>query len=203
MKELVLRGHLSYHFCTSTHIFAIFVISLFLCGGTVIVSALTYAENGATYGPTGRENLQIPLFEEITIGFKELGEPQYTTVNTTDFVIRDVLSRINLTTIDRIDGQDRVLIPVYIKTQDSLTGKPEWRVFHYVWKENPQHYDVEAIVGVMPMDEQNYRVEVGKLTSRAIKVTVDGNQSGTIPADSPLGRISPGHILFSIPRITK
>ena len=203
MKELVLRGNLSYHFFTCTQILTIFVISLFLCGGTVIISTPTYAESGASYSPTAPENLQIPRFEKITNGFKELGEPQYTTVNTTDFVIRDVLSRINLTAIDRIDGQDRVLTPVYIMTQDSLTGKPEWRVFHYVWKENPQHYDVEAIVGVMPMDEQNYRVEVGKLTSRAIKVTVDGNQSGTIPADSPLGRISPGHVLFFIPRIAQ
>ena len=146
------------------------------------------------------ENFHRLQFEKIVSGFKQQNQPQYSVVKTTDLIVRDVLSRINVTSIDRINGSDRVLTPVYILTQNGLKGQPEWRVFHYVWRENPQHYDIEAILGVMPTADDRYRVEVGKFTSRGIKVTVDGNQSGTIPFDNPLGKVSPGHILFYIAR---
>jgi hypothetical protein len=40
-----------------------------------------------------------------------------------------------------INGQDRVLNPVYQLTQSCLVGNPDWKIYHYVWEENPQQYD--------------------------------------------------------------
>ena len=45
----------------------------------------------------------------------------------------DVLSRIKITNLDRINGQDRVLTPVYQLTQSGLTDNPDWKVYRYVW----------------------------------------------------------------------
>jgi hypothetical protein len=61
-----------------------------------------------------------------------------------------VLSRIKITSLDRINGQDRVLNSAYQLTQSGLVGDPDWKIYHYVWEENAQHLDVEAIVGVVP-----------------------------------------------------
>jgi hypothetical protein len=121
-------------------------------------------------------------------------------VNPSDLVIRDVSSRMNVTSINRINGQDRVLTPVYLLTQNNIKGDPDWRVFHYIWKENPKHYDVEAIVGVMPSGNDQYHIEVGKLTNRTLELEIDGNRTITIPADTTLGQVNPGHIMFTIPR---
>jgi hypothetical protein len=108
--------------------------------------------------------------------------------------------------MDRINGEDRVLIPVYMLTQNDLNGDPGWRIFHYVWKENPVHNDVEAILGIAPVEDE-YIVEVGKLTNRAIKITIDGNRSGTIPAEPEINRgnvyssqVGSGHVVFQIRR---
>ena len=112
----------------------------------------------------------------------------------------DVLSRIKITSLDRINGQDRVLTPVYQLTQSSLGGDPEWKIFHYVWKENPEHFDVEVIVGIVSVSNSEYVIEVGKLTYLGIKIDIDGgSQSMTIPA-TPLGQIGSGFVRFTIPR---
>jgi hypothetical protein len=111
----------------------------------------------------------------------------------------DVLSRIKITSLDRINGQDRVLNSAYQLTQSALTGNPDWKIYHYVWEENPQHLDVEAIVGVVPF-QNGYVIEVGKLTNHAIRIDIDGIQTITIPATTTLGQPGSGFVAFTIPR---
>lgn len=72
-------------------------------------------------------------------------------------------------------------------------------MFHYVWKESPQHLDVEAIVGAVP-SQNGYIIEVGKLTTHAIRIDISGGQSITIPATTTSGQASSGFVVFTIPR---
>jgi len=111
----------------------------------------------------------------------------------------NVLSSMTITSIGRISGQDRILTPVYQLTQSDLAGAPDWKVFHYVWKESPQHLDVEAIVGAVP-SQNGYVIEVGKLTTHAIRIDISGGQSITIPATTTSGQASSGFVVFTIPR---
>lgn len=112
----------------------------------------------------------------------------------------NVLSSMTITSIDRINGQDRILTPVYQLTQSDLAGNPDWKVFHYVWKENSQHLDVDAIVGIVPF-QNVYHVEVGKLTAHAgIKIDISGGQSITIPKTTTWGQPSSGFVMFTLPK---
>jgi hypothetical protein len=124
------------------------------------------------------------------------------TSSLSDSLVRDILSgTLTLTSLNRSDGEDRILAPVYITSQSRTNGSSndEFRIFHYVWKETPEHYDVEAIVGVKPYGEQYY-VEIGKLTDLAIKVGVGDNRTGIIPATNETGKLSHGYVGFAIPK---
>lgn len=116
----------------------------------------------------------------------------------TTTVWSDILSRITITSLGRINGQDRVLTPIFHTTQRGLEGKSDWAVFDYVWKENPKQHDIEAIVGIVPSSNE-YVIEVGKLTRLAIKIDIDGgSRSITIPATPIWGQASSGFAVFAI-----
>jgi hypothetical protein len=197
MKEFSVRKHLNYQFSNIIKIFIIGVITVLL---TTILTIPTYVT------PTGQVASALPFVfpsgdKTTTEQVSTSNEPNVTIpVNPSDLVIRDVSSRMNVTSVNRINGQDRVLTPVYLLTQNNIKGDPDWRVFHYIWKENPKHYDVEAIVGVMPSGNDQYHIEVGKLTNRTLELEIDGDRTITIPADTTLGQVNPGHIMFTIPR---
>jgi polysaccharide lyase-like protein len=112
-----------------------------------------------------------------------------------------VASRISLTSIERINEENRALFPEYQLTQSGLEGYPEWKIFHYFWNETSNHYDVEATVGIVPSNNE-YVVEVGKLTYLGIKIDIDGGrQSITIPATPPTGgQVGSGFVRFTMPR---
>jgi hypothetical protein len=112
-----------------------------------------------------------------------------------------VASRVKLTSIERINEENRALIPEYKLTQSGLEGYPDWKVFHYFWNETSNHHDVEAIVGIVPINNE-FVVEVGKLTYLGVKIDIDGGrQSMTIPATPPVsGQVGSGFVRFNMPR---
>jgi Polysaccharide lyase len=111
----------------------------------------------------------------------------------------DIVSRIKITSLNRINGQDRILTPMYQVTQTSLTGQPDWKIFHYIWKENQQHSDVEAIMGLVPSSDGGYVVEIGKLTQLGIRIDIDnGSRTITIPATN-WNQVGSGFVAFEIP----
>jgi len=104
-----------------------------------------------------------------------------------------------LISINRIDGQDRVLEPIFHLTQRSLKGQPDWRIFDYVWKENKEHFDIEAIVGVLSMPDNGYTVEICKLTSLSIRIEVDTGQTVIMPEYLyTAGQVGPGFVALKI-----
>lgn len=118
--------------------------------------------------------------------------------STMDEAVQDVLSDLTLVSVNRTSGEDRVLAPVYQFTQTNGSGNPDFRVFHYIWQESPEHYDLEAVVGIKPV-ENGYEVEVSKLTNRAIKVDL-GDKSGVIPSTNNTAKVSQGFVVFIIPK---
>jgi hypothetical protein len=119
--------------------------------------------------------------------------------NTRDPVIQDVLSRINLTIISPlVNGEEKPLLPEYRLTQVNETGRPDFRIFHYLLKENPQQYDIGAVVGVVPIGDE-YLVEVAKLAPSALKVNVDGEEVGTFTSSNATGQLGLGFLNFRIP----
>jgi len=118
----------------------------------------------------------------------------------TETIWSDILSRIRITSLNRIDGQDRVLTPEFHTTQRDLDGTSNWAVFDYVWKENPNHRDIEAIVGIVPSGNE-YVIEVAKLTTLAIRIDIDGgSRSITIPASPAPDQATSGFAIFRIAR---
>jgi hypothetical protein len=112
----------------------------------------------------------------------------------------DIVSRIKITSLNRTNGQDRILTPTYQLTQTTLQGQPIWRIFHYVWKENPQHLDVEAIMAIARASNGGYIIEISKLTQQSIKIDIDnGSRTITIPA-SKWNQVGPGYVAFEIAR---
>jgi hypothetical protein len=91
----------------------------------------------------------------------------------------------------------KVLQPTFHTTQRDLQGKSDWVVFDYVWKENLQHSDIEAIVGFTPSNN-GYVVEVGKLTRLGLKIDIDNRQSITVPPTTAWGQVGSGFVTFNI-----
>jgi hypothetical protein len=116
-------------------------------------------------------------------------------VNSTDPVVQDIMSRLSIT------GRERgPTTPEYRLTQVNQSGNPDYRIFYYVWKEDPQHYDIEAIVGVNPIGDEYY-VEITRLTIHSIDVSFDGNLIGTMETEGRTpGEAGFGYVTFRLPR---
>jgi hypothetical protein len=114
----------------------------------------------------------------------------------------EIVSRIKITSLERINGQDRVLTPVYHMTQTEIPGQPGWFTFDYMWSEGPQHQDIEAVVAIAD-ENDHYVVEITKLTQHAIRIDIDnGIQSFTIPATTSFGETGLGFISLTLQKIS-
>lgn len=169
---------------------------------TFVAASSVHAAYAVTYGlliydPLD-ESSQEPQLQAISNNLTAGNPINPPFLNRDDPVVQDALSRLTLTSLNRTNGEDRVLTPVYQFTQTLFDSSSDYRVIHYVWRE-PQHYDLEAVVGVKPVGNQ-YHIEIGKLSDKAIKVDLGSNQSGVIPATNSTSRVSLGYVTFEIPR---
>ena len=126
------------------------------------------------------------------------GDGTYLSTTLTNATVSNVLSRINITSLNRFNGTDRLLDPVFARYQRDMNGQAggEWNIFYYVWKENPKHFDIEAVVGILPVPD-GYIIEIGKLTGHGIRIDID-NQTHTIPP-ATFGEVSSGFLSLRIP----
>ena len=108
----------------------------------------------------------------------------------------DVVSRIKITSLKRFNNEDKVLTPLYNMTQTGTDGLPNWEVYHYVWKENPAHQDIEAIVGILKHQNNTVTVEIGKLTYLGLKIETP-NKIFIIP-NTPIEQVGPGFVVFDM-----
>ena len=112
----------------------------------------------------------------------------------------DVVSRIKITVVNRTSGVDKALTPIYQANQSTLTEPTSyWRIFNYVWKENPKHFDIEATAAIARASDGGYIVEISKLTQRGVKIDIDnGSRTIMIPTTNP-NQVGPGFVAFEIP----
>ena len=103
----------------------------------------------------------------------------------------DVLDMIEITSLNRTENQNRTLYPVSHLNQSDTEGADDWLVFDYIWKENPSHQDIEAVMG-FKAGAEGLVFEVNKLTELGVQVQI-ANQTYEIP-ETMVGTVSPGFL---------
>jgi hypothetical protein len=184
-----------------------YLISVFLVGGITMVigsNNISIAEGEVLSSSEESQRIQNhdALQKRSYLYISSQGSPiAQLDSDSADPVIQDVLSRISLSAVDVANGTESLLMPEYRLTQTNISGDPSFRIFHYVSKTTPQHYDIEAVVGVNPVGDE-YFVEIAKFTPRTINVKVDGENlvNGTIAGSDMIGQLSPGFFNFRMPK---